>query len=235
MKKITYISGQYSQLKLDDGSRIFVETLPEKIRIKKMFIGIIPTKTIWEYKFPFYIRTVGSAWSLAQEILDLVLESIKNCSTVAEIIDQLHKETNQLLENYVRKNEAEAYMIGIEKLGRFAAEKYIKSSSMLQDTLSISRDTMDIIGDYGMVLEKISKESNNMLKPVSKLPHPKEKIEDALKAALKITKDEKLKNDLLIALTALDDFVRDEEVPSDPIENMAAWAKRRGIKERKDT
>lgn len=196
-----------------------------------MVIGIIPTKTIWEYKFTFYIRTVGNVWSLAQETLDIVLESIKNCTTINELINQLHSRTTQLLEDYTKKNEVEAYKIGIDKLGKFAAEKYIKSSSMLQNTLSIPREIMDIIGDYGMVLEEISSEGNNMLKPISKLPHPKEKIENSLKTALEITKDEKLKNNLLIALMALDDFVRDEEVPSDPMENMTAWVKRKGIKE----
>ncbi|MGB4781591.1 hypothetical protein, partial [Candidatus Methylomirabilis sp.] len=63
MKRVTYVSGKYSQLGLDDGSRVFIETLPEKVRVKKMILGAIPSKTIWEYKFPFYIRTVGSAWT----------------------------------------------------------------------------------------------------------------------------------------------------------------------------
>ena len=57
MKKITYVIGQYSQIKLEDGSRAFIEILPERVRAKKMVLGVIPTKTIWEFIFPFYIRT----------------------------------------------------------------------------------------------------------------------------------------------------------------------------------
>jgi hypothetical protein len=79
MKKITYVIGQYSQFELDDGVRFFLETLPEKVRIKKMVLGFIPTKTLWEFRFPFYIRTVGAAWDLAKEILDLILQSIDEC------------------------------------------------------------------------------------------------------------------------------------------------------------
>ncbi len=49
MKNITYVIGQYSQFKLDEGVRFFLETLPEKVRIKKMVLGFIPAKTLWEF------------------------------------------------------------------------------------------------------------------------------------------------------------------------------------------
>jgi len=122
MQKITYVKGQYSQIKLYDGSRIFVETLPEMIRVRKMILGIIPTKTIWQFRFPFYIRTVGEAWELAKEILDLVINSIDDCKKIGELEQKLRNKTTPLLNNYVQNNEERAYQIGIEKLGSFAAK-----------------------------------------------------------------------------------------------------------------
>jgi hypothetical protein len=86
MKKITYVIGQYSQFELDDGVGFFLEPLPEKVRIKKMVLGFIPTKTPWEFRFPFYTRTVGEAWALAKEMLDLILQSI----------DELHSRNSNI-------------------------------------------------------------------------------------------------------------------------------------------
>lgn len=213
MKKVTYIAGQYSQLKLDEGSRIFLETLPKKIRIKKMFLGIIPTKTIWEFKFPFYIRTVGEAWDIAKEVLDIVLESIKDSNGIKELEQKLKSETTLLLNTYIDNNEARAYQIGIEKLGSFAAKKYIQSSPILKDTMAIPSDIMDIIGDYGKVLEDLPKEGdNNFFHPISKLPHSKEKIENALNTALKIAKDGQMIKHLKLVLAALKTFIPDDEV-----------------------
>lgn len=227
MEKITYVKGQYSQIKLDDSSRIFVETLPEVIRIKKLVLGIIPTKTIWEFKFPFYIRTVGEAWSLAEEILDMVLDSIKNCKTLVEAKDKLENRTNQTLSEYVRDNEEKAYNIGIEKLGTFAAKKYLGRSQKLKDAVSIPADVMTIIGDYGKILEDLHTNGDKrLLRPISELPHPKEKIERSLKTALKIAKDPALINHLKIALITLEDFVPDNEVPQNAEDNLRAWAER---------
>ena len=214
MEKVTYVKGQYSQIKLDNGSRVFVETLPEVVRVKKMILGIVPTKTIWQFKFPFYIRTVGEAWNLAKEVLDTVLISVENCKTLEELKTELESKTESLLNEYVKNNEERAYSIGIEKLGTFAAKKYIKSSPKLKDALTIPSDAMDTIGDYGKVLESLSKfeESGNFFHPISKLPHPKEKIENALETALKVAKDEKIIEHLKVARSALKTFIPDSEV-----------------------
>lgn len=214
MKKVTYVEGQYSQIKLDDESRIFVETLPEIVRAKKMILGIIPTKIIWEFRFPFYIRTVGEAWEIAKEVLNLVLESIDDCKTIEELEQKLEGETTALLNDYIWDNEERAYQIGIEKLGSFAAKKYIKSSPKLKDAVTIPSDAMDIIGDYGKVLEDLPKfeESGSFFHPISKLPYPKEKIEGALETALKVAKDEKIVEHLKVARTALKTFIPDDEV-----------------------
>lgn len=211
MKRITYNAGQFSQVKLGDGSRIFFETLPEAIRLKKIFLGIVPTTTIWEYRFPFYIRTVNEPWELAKEILDLVLESIEGCTTLKEIKERLNN--TFLLDFYVQENELRAYDIGVEKLGTFAVKKYLERSQSLRDAISIPHEMMEIIGDYGKVLEEVrTSQDKYFLCPLSKLPHAKEKIREALTVALKIAKDEKIRESLIVALTELDNFLPDEEI-----------------------
>ncbi|MBI2623724.1 MAG: hypothetical protein HYW65_04120 [Candidatus Liptonbacteria bacterium] len=230
MEKVTYVKGQYSQIKLYDGSRIFVGTLPEFVRVKKLILGIIPTKTIWEFKFPFYIRTVGGAWNLAEEILDKVLISIKNCEKLTEVKETLENQTKQLLSEYVKDNEERAYSIGIEKLGSFAAKKYLGHSQKLKDAISMPTDVMSIVGDYGKTLEDLhANEDKRLLHPISGLPHSKEQIEKALKAALKIAKDSALVNHLKIALITLEDFVPDNEVPQNIEDNLRAWAEKHKI------
>jgi hypothetical protein len=121
-----------------------------------------------------------------------------------------------LSEHLEKKSKARAYWAG-----------------MLQDAMRIPSETMDIIGDYSKILENLSKESDKLLQPISRLPHPKEKIENALKTALKLARDEKMRSYLQIALTTLDNFVPDEEVPTDPVGNMIVWAKRQQEKNKK--
>lgn len=227
MKRVTYVSGKYSQLRLDDGSSVFVETLPEKVRVKKMILGVIPAKTIWEYKFPFYIRTVGKAWTLAAQILDLVLESVKDCTTIHGLAKKLTHDTDHILKAYVDQNEPQAHLMGVEKLGTVGAKKSIEGSPTIRDVVAIPSKIMGIIGDYGGVLA----ERTEPIQPISKLPHPKEKIEHAFKIALGIAKDEKMRDHLRSCLLALDDFVPDEEVSrmrANPGARLEAWIKRLG-------
>src|SRR5574341_1839165 len=97
MKRITYAEGKYSQIKLDDGSRVFVELLPERVRAKKMVLAVFPTKTIWEFIFPFYIRTAVEAWDSSKMILGIVLETVKDVKDLTELKTILESETNKAL------------------------------------------------------------------------------------------------------------------------------------------
>lgn len=84
-----------------------------------------------------------------------------------------------------------------------------------------------IIQAYGKVLEESSRGRDvRLLMPESRLPYPKEVIRAALKAAIEITEDEKMQEQLKVSLVFLDDFVPDSQVPSDEKENILAWAKR---------
>ena len=197
----------------------------ESRKSQKMILGVIPAKTIWEYKFPFYIRTAGKAWTLSEQILELVLESVKDCTTIHGLTKRLIHDTVHLLKDYVDQNELQAHMMGVEKLGTVGAKKSIEGSPTIRDVVAIPSEVIYIIGDYGAVLA----ERSEPIQPISKLPHPKETIEHAFKVALGIAKDEKMRAHLRTCLLALDDFVPDEEVSrmrANPGARLEAWIKR---------
>ncbi len=103
--------------------------------------------------------------------------------------------------------------------------------SALQDVIAVPEKEMEIIGDYGKTLEELGEvESNKLLKPLSKLPHPKQKIEVTLRKAIGIVKDEKFKLHLERALVFLEDFIPDNEIPEDPDEHLRLWLSRKDWK-----
>jgi len=105
------------------------------------------------------------------------------------------------------------------------------NESTLQDVLAIPEEAMDIIGEYGNLLDEMGREkSRKLLRPMSSLPYPRKKIEKALKTALEIAKDETLRNQLEIVLVCLEDFIPDDEVLEDPDENFKSWVSRKDWK-----
>lgn len=125
MKKITYVSGQYSQFKLEEGGKFFLEALPDKVKISKMIFGIIPTKVIWEFKFPFYIRTTTEGWNTSKEVIDLILDSISDCRTTGQLAEKLTVLRGEL-RNYVERNEERAMTLAFNKVGELAFKKLEK-------------------------------------------------------------------------------------------------------------
>ena len=130
MKRVTYVEGQYSQIKLDDGSRVFVEILPERVRAKKMILGVIPTKTIWEFIFPFYIRTAIEAWDSSKVILSLVLGTIENIKDLEELKTVLESETNKVLREYIKEHGEEARDISVDKVGMQAIKQMLNPKEL---------------------------------------------------------------------------------------------------------
>jgi hypothetical protein len=115
------------------------------------------------------------------------------------------------------------------------------ASQELQDLATTPQETMDIIGAYGGVLaeladkdKKLKPKDRKLLRPTSQLPYPKEKIEEALKIALRMAKDEDSRKQLDSFLLELDSFAADEEVPDDPRENQLAWIRRLTVKGQKN-
>jgi len=180
MQQITYIEGQYSQIKLDDGSRIFVEILPERVRAKKMILGAIPTKTIWEFIFPFYVRSSAGAWDSSKIILSIVLEKIKDAKDLEDIKGVLESETNEALREYIKEHGEEARDISVDKVGMHAIKQMLYPKGL--------QETENIVHEFGKVLEKVSQGMTQKypaaVYPQSLLPYSKEVIEKALNKSL---------------------------------------------------
>ncbi len=207
MKRVTYVAGQYSQLKLDDGSRVFVEILPERVRAKKMILGVIPTKTIWEFVFPFYIRTAIEAWESSKMVLSIVLDTIENAKDLEGLKIVLEGETNKALREYIKEHGEEARDISVDKVGMHAIKQMLNPKE-LQKIETITHE-------YGKVLERVGQETMKKypaaVYPQSLLPYPKEVIEKALNDGLRYIEDEKMIANIKTCLAFLVAFIDDEE------------------------
>lgn len=116
MKRITYKKGEYSQFRLENGHQYFLETLPQELTIKKMVLLFVPTKTLWSYNFPFFIRTAIEPWVTSIELLDIALEAlaeIKNEKEFKEVLDPK-------IEAYVKSNKDKAEILAVQKVGQHA-------------------------------------------------------------------------------------------------------------------
>lgn len=207
MKRVTYVEGQYSQIKLDDGSRVFVEILPERVRAKKMILGVIPTKTIWEFAFPFYIRTATEAWESSKMILDIVLETIKDAENLENLKIVLENETSKALREYIKEHGEEARDISADKVGMIALKQMMNPKSL--------QKTEKIVHEYGKILEKLGQETMQkypaLVFPKSLLPYPKEVIKKALEESLRYYEDEKARGSIKFGLGSLVAFIDDDE------------------------
>src|SRR3990167_677129 len=116
MKINRVVEGQYSEIKLEDGKKIFLSVLPDRISILTMVL-FIPIKKIWEFIFPFYIRTSAEAWKSSKDILEITLESIKDISSLEELKRRLENSTRALLRDYIKDHGEEAKEISVDKVG----------------------------------------------------------------------------------------------------------------------
>ena len=199
MTRIMYVQGRYSKLQLADGTRIFVQTHPTGIKVSQMFLGLIPTRMLWEFQLPLAIQGPVEASPVAKELLDIVLQSVEHCSTLAEVMDQLGQNTEPLLNNHTQE---------------------------LRRAAKVLRER-DIINDFSALLAN-RKAEGKILLPESLLPHPKEEIRTAFMHAIEESTDEQWTEWLEVGLMYLEHFAPDAEVPADPLENTRAWARRQG-------
>jgi hypothetical protein len=88
-----------------------------------------------------------------------------------------------------------------------AAEEFLR----LPDRLT------DVITDYSLLLAGFEDENpRRLIRPISLLPHPKDKIEAALREALETVETTDLRSSLEAVFYALHGFVPQEKVPTDP-------------------
>ncbi len=103
IKILTYSEGKYSTIMLKDGKKYFLSVSPKKIAIYRM-IFIFPFKKIWEFKFPFLIRTSKEAWPRSKTILNIVLENIKDVENSNELLSILENNTSSSLKTFAGIN-----------------------------------------------------------------------------------------------------------------------------------
>ena len=107
-------------------------------------------------------------------------------------------------------------------------EEILESPGKVRDLLEIPSDAMEVVGAYSKVLA----EDARLLKPLSALPYPKTRIEEALQIAMRNARDPAILRNLETALDALQDFIPDENVPADREENAKAWFMHRAARGR---
>lgn len=206
MKINRVIDGQYSEIKLEDGKKIFLSVLPDRITASTMVL-FIPTKKIWEFIFPFYIRTAVEAWDSSKAILKIVSESIEHVKNLEELKHCLETQTSKALREYVKEHGEEALDTSVDKVGIHALNQMVNPKGL--------QKIETIIHEYGKVLERVGQEGMEKYPcaeyPQSLLPYAKETIRKALEDRLRYTDDEKIRENLKVGLVLLDGFIEDEE------------------------
>jgi hypothetical protein len=125
VKKQTYVAGKFSQIKLQDGSKFFVETGPVGIRIRKLGL-IMPKELVWEYIFPFFIRTQWDSWELSEQVLDLVLTQCAFFQREQDLVMNI-AQVEENLQVFVQENFDYAYAKTLQKAGIEAANEALEN------------------------------------------------------------------------------------------------------------
>ena len=79
-------------------------------------------------------------------------------------------------------------------------------------------DVGKIVSDYGTVLEE--KTALGIVRDLHSLPHPKDKIKQALRFALRVTKDNIMREHLKVAYISLSNF---QELSDAEVEALQKW------------
>ena len=206
MKINRVIDGQYSEIKLEDGKKIFLSVLPDRITASTMVL-FISTKKFWEYIFPFYIRTAVEAWDSSKAILKIILDSIDKVKSLEELQSCLENQTSKALNEYVKEHGEGACDISVDKVGMHAIKQMLNPKGL--------QKIETIINEFGKILEKTAQEAMSKypagVYPKSLLPYPKEEIRKALQETQRYTNDEKMKELMRVGEVHLDNYIDDDE------------------------
>ena len=96
----------------------------------------------------------------------------------------------------------------------------------LHEVAAAPHRAMQIIEDFSRLMQ----DTPCQVRPESMLPYPKPVIEEALRKALVTFSDAESRAALQTALSELDTFVPDHEVPEDPNERALQYIRRRGLR-----
>jgi hypothetical protein len=221
MKINRIIEGKYSEVKLEDGKKFFLSVLPDRITVSRMFL-FIPIKKIWEFTFPFYIRTAVEAWDSSKNILRIVLETIRSVENLNELKECLEGTTSKALREYIKEHGEEARDISVDKVGILAIKQMLNQKNL--------QKIEAIIHEYGKVLEKLGQETMQkypaVVYPQSLLPYSKEVIKKALEDGLRYIEQEKMRENIKFCLGSLVAFIDDEEADKRNSEMLKILTKR---------
>jgi hypothetical protein len=95
---------------------------------------------------------------------------------------------------------------------------------------AVPHGVMEIVGTFSQVMEH----TPCQVRPESMLPYPKPVIENALRTALSALTDSASQQALRTALSELDTFIPDQQVPRDPEERAIEYIRRRTRREQPD-
>ena len=201
MRRVAYRPGQFAQILLDDGKRLFLELRPNGLTVRRLALGgLLPTTLIWRYQSPFPLRKVGRGNRLGESLLEALIEAVEQCSGLNQVLPMLGQ------------------------LGDFLDREFLDSFS--SDEELPPPGPVDILRAYAAVLARCARENRGLLWPESMLPYPKDTIRTTIEVLLATRTDEEMGVGLQEGLDLLDDFIPDGEVPRDVAANMRLWAKR---------
>jgi len=100
----------------------------------------------------------------------------------------------------------------------------------LEQLATIPPETMQVIEAFSRVME----DAPGQVQPESMLPYPKPVIEGALRTALSTLSDAGSQRGLRLALSVLDTFIPDDQVPEDPDERAMEYVRLIGRRARTD-
>jgi len=206
MKINRCVDGKYSEIRLDNGKKVFLSVLPDRITASTMIL-FIPTHRIWEFIFPFYIRTAVGAWESSKDILRIVLHTIRDVRDLDDLNRTLEGETSKALREYIKEHGENARDVSFDKLGVHAVKQMLHPKDLLK--------IETIIHEYGKVIERVGQETMAkypaLVYPQSLLPYPREVIEKGLEDGLRYIDDEKMRASIRFCLGRLVAFIDDEE------------------------
>lgn len=117
-------AGEVLRFRLPDRSKYFLESLPWFLRLRQA--GLIGGKgeSLWEFYFPFFVRTALGPWNISIEIMELVEAGIGDCQTSEELLKRLKGPVSHRLNDWVWANNRRARAESVEKLEDFGEDKY---------------------------------------------------------------------------------------------------------------
>ena len=104
MEIIRVMDGKYAEIELSDGKRIFISILLDRITASRMFC-FISFKKIWEFVFPFQVRTTLESWDSSRVILKMILSEIDEVESLKELQDCLDNTISKTLCKWIEEGK----------------------------------------------------------------------------------------------------------------------------------